>query len=57
MLDIRFVRENAELVKEACRRRFKPMDEAVDELVAIDAERRKLNAKTDDLKAQQNRAS
>ncbi len=57
MLDIKFVRENAELVKEACRRRFKPMDEAVDELVAIDAERRKLNAKTDDLKAQQNRAS
>lgn len=57
MLDIRFVRENAELVKEACRRRFKPMDEAVDELVAIDAERRKLNARTDDLKAQQNRAS
>ena len=57
MLDIRFVRENAELVKEACRRRFKPMDEVVDELVAIDAERRKLNAKTDDLKAQQNRAS
>lgn len=57
MLDIRFVRENAELVKEACRRRFKPMDEAVDELVSIDAERRKLNAKTDDLKAQQNRAS
>ncbi len=57
MLDIRFVRENAELVKEACRRRFKPMDEAIDELVAIDAERRKLNAKTDDLKAQQNRAS
>ena len=57
MLDIRFVRENAELVKEACRRRFKPMDEVVDELVAIDAERRKINAKTDDLKAQQNRAS
>ena len=57
MLDIRFVRENAELVKEACRRRFKPMDEAVDELVDIDAQRRKLNAKTDDLKAQQNRAS
>ncbi len=57
MLDIRFVRENAELVKEACRRRFKPMDEAIDELVEIDAQRRKLNAKTDDLKAQQNRAS
>jgi len=57
MLDIRFVRENAELVKEACRRRFKPMDEVVDELVEIDAQRRKLNAKTDDLKAQQNRAS
>ena len=57
MLDIRFVRENAELVKEACRRRFKPMDEVVDELVEIDALRRKLNAKTDDLKAQQNRAS
>ncbi len=57
MLDIRFVRENPELVKESCRRRFKPMDEVVDELVDIDAQRRKLNAKTDDLKAQQNRAS
>ncbi len=57
MLDIKFVRENAELVKAACQRRFKPMDEVVDELVEIDAKRRKLNAKTDDLKAQQNRAS
>ncbi len=57
MLDIRFVRENPEIVKEACRRRFKPMDEVIDEVVAIDAERRKINAHTDELKAEQNRAS
>jgi len=57
MLDIRFVRENPEVVKEACRKRFKPLDEVVDEVVAIDAERRKINAHTDELKAEQNRAS
>ena len=57
MLDIKFVRENPQVVKDACRRRFKPMDEVVDEVIAIDAERRKINAHTDELKAEQNRAS
>ena len=54
MLDIKFVRENPQVVKDACRRRFKPMDEVVDEVIAIDAERRKINAHTDELKAEQN---
>ena len=57
MLDIKFVRENAELVKHACHTRNKDLDAEVDELIEIDAERRKINAHTDELKAEQNRAS
>lgn len=57
MLDIKFVRENAELVKHACHTRNKDLDKEIDELVAIDDERRKINYHTDELKAEQNRAS
>lgn len=57
MLDIKFIRENAELVKNACHTRNKDLDKEIDELIKIDVERRKINAHTDDLKAQQNKAS
>ena len=57
MLDIKFVRENAELVKHACHTRNKDLDAEIEELLAIDTERRKINAHTDELKAEQNRAS
>ncbi|HPV99525.1 MAG TPA: serine--tRNA ligase, partial [Oscillospiraceae bacterium] len=57
MLDIRFIRENPDKVKEACKRRNKDMDADVDEILAIDAERRKINTQADEIKAEQNRAS
>ena len=57
MLDIKFIRDNVDLVKNACHTRNKDLDAEIDEVVAIDAERRQINAKTDELKAEQNRAS
>jgi seryl-tRNA synthetase len=57
MLDIRFIRENPDKVKDACKRRNKDMDADVDEILAIDAERRKINTQVDEIKAEQNRAS
>ncbi len=57
MLDIRFIRENTDKVKNACKRRNKDMDADIDEILAIDAERRKINTQVDEIKAEQNRAS
>jgi seryl-tRNA synthetase len=55
MLDIKFVRENKELVAEAARK--KRLDFKVEELLKIDDERIKLVSKVDDLRRQQNEAS
>ncbi len=57
MLDIRVIRENPERVKAAMKTRNKDMDALVDEVLAIDAERREITSKTDALKAEQNNAS
>ncbi len=57
MLDIRVIRENPEKVKAAMKTRNKDMDALVDEVLAIDAERRELMTKTDALKQEQNEAS
>lgn len=57
MLDIKLVRTEPERVKQAMRTRNKDMDAQVDRVIAIDAERRDINARTDALKAQQNNAS
>ncbi|MCQ2462643.1 MAG: serine--tRNA ligase [Clostridia bacterium] len=57
MLDIRLIRENPDMVKAAMKTRNKDMDALVDEVLAIDAERRELTAKADALKAEQNAAS
>ena len=58
MLDIRFVRENPELVKENIRKKFQnaklPM---VDEAIALDAERRSAMQESDALKAERNKLS
>ena len=55
MLDIRFVRENPEIVKENIRKKFQdsklPM---VDEVIALDADRRKAQQEADELKAAKN---
>ena len=57
MLDIKVIRENPEKVKAAMKSRNKDMDSLVDEVLAIDAERRELMTKTDALKQEQNEAS
>ena len=58
MLDINFVRNNPEVVKENIRKKFQdaklPM---VDEVIALDAERRDLIKQADALKAQRNALS
>lgn len=57
MLDIKMVRANTDLVKQAMKTRNKDMDAQVDRVIAIDAERRELSAKADGVKARQNAAS
>ena len=58
MLDIRFLRENPELVKENIRKKFQNAKlPLVDEAVALDAERRDVMARSDGLKAERNKLS
>ncbi|MBR5271897.1 MAG: serine--tRNA ligase [Clostridia bacterium] len=57
MLDIKVIRTNPEMVKEAMRKRNKDMDAQVDEIIAIDAQRRELSAQADAMKNEQNVAS
>ncbi len=57
MLDIKVIRENPERVKAAVKSRNGNLDAEVDELIAIDAERRSLQQENDKLKQQQNEAS
>lgn len=58
MLDIRFVRENPELVKENIKKKYQ--DEKlplVDEAIKLDEERRSLQQQSDDLKSERNKIS
>ncbi len=57
MLDIKVIRTNPEMVKEAMKKRNKDMDAQVDEIIAIDAQRRELSAQADAMKNEQNIAS
>lgn len=57
MLDIKIVRNDPERVKAAMRSRNKDMDAAIDRVIAIDAERREINAASDAVRAKQNAAS
>lgn len=52
MLDIRFIRENAELVQESARKKGYQID--IRELLNADSERRELLTKADDLRARRN---
>lgn len=56
MIDIKFLRENPEIVKENIKKKFQdsklPM---VDEVIELDAERRKAQQEADELKAAKNR--
>lgn len=58
MLDIKFVRENPDAVKENIKKKFQ--DEKlplVDEAIELDAKKRSLQQKADDLKAERNKIS
>ena len=55
MLDIKFIRENADLVKLAAQK--KRMDVDVDRLLTVDAERRELMGSVEEMRAKQNEAS
>ncbi|MEN9582812.1 MAG: seryl-tRNA synthetase, seryl-tRNA synthetase [Candidatus Parcubacteria bacterium] len=55
MLDIKFIRENADIVKEAARKKRVKVD--IDALIKIDDERRDLMQKADELRAEQNKMS
>ena len=58
MLDIRFVRENPELVKENIRKKFQEAKlPLVDEVIALDAERRAVQQEADSLRANRNKVS
>ena len=57
MLDIKLIRSNPEMVKQAMRNRNMDFDAAIDRLVGIDAERRDITAKVEALRAEQNAAS
>ncbi len=56
MIDIKFLRENPEVVKENIRKKFQDSKLAlVDEVIALDAERRKTQQEVDDIKANKNK--
>jgi len=57
MVDIKLVRSNPDLVKEAVRKRNKDMDEMIDQIIVIDAQRRETASQVETLKAEQNQAS
>jgi seryl-tRNA synthetase len=52
MLDIKFIIENIELVKEGCRKKHRKID--IDKIVQLDGERRNLIKEIDELRARQN---
>ena len=58
MLDIKFIRENPEIVKENIRKKFQNAKlPLVDEAIALDAERRQAIADGEALKAERNKLS
>ncbi len=55
MLDIKFIRENPDKIKDACQK--KQVDCDIDLLLEVDKKRRELMQKTENLKAEQNKIS
>ncbi len=54
MLDIKFIRENPDLVKAAMKSRNANMDAEINEILRLDRVRRKLTAKVETMKSEQN---
>ena len=58
MIDIKFLRENPEVVKENIRKKFQDSKlPLVDEVIELDAESRKTQQEADDLRANRNKIS
>ncbi len=58
MLDIKFIRENPEIVKENIRKKFKDHKlPLVDEVIELDAKKRDVNTRANDLRANRNKIS
>ena len=58
MLDLRFVRENPEIVKQNIRNKFQDAKlPLVDEVIELDEENRKVKKEADDLRANRNKIS
>ncbi|MBQ3094351.1 MAG: serine--tRNA ligase [Clostridia bacterium] len=57
MVDIKLVRSNPDYVKAAVKKREMDLDTVIDEILAIDEERRQLTGAVESLKARQNAAS
>ena len=58
MLDIKFIRENPEIVKENIRKKFKDHKlPLVDEVIELDQKKREVNTKANDLRANRNKIS
>lgn len=55
MLDIHFIRENADVIKDGARKKHIEVD--VDRLIVVDDERKLLRKELDEKRAEQNRAS
>lgn len=55
MLDIHFIRENPDLVKEGARKKGSDVD--IDQLLRVDEERKRLGQELEEKRAEQNRAS
>ena len=54
MLDIRFIRENPDVVKAAMKSRNANMDAEIDKIIQLDRARRDLTAKVEAMKSEQN---
>lgn len=58
MLDIKFLRENPEAVKENIRKKFQESKlELVDQVVELDQENRKIKQEVEELRANRNKVS
>ena len=58
MIDIKFLRENPDLVKENIKKKFQDAKlPLVDEVIALDTESRKVKQEADELRAQKNKIS
>ena len=55
MLDIKFIRENKDIVIAGAKKKHVTVD--IERLISVDEKRREMQAKIDDMRAQQNAAS